>query len=198
MTDILLGKINPSGKLPVTFPVRLEDNPSYYHHPGGNDRVYYGEGIFLGYRHYDKILSQPLFPFGHGLSYTSFTYSNLTLSNDKFQSPKSSITVSVDVTNTGSMAGKEVVQFYVSQTSKSGLIRPVRELKGFDKVYIEPGRTVNATALLDKVAVSYWDDGLHCWRADAAATFLVQAASSSRNIKCASSFKTGGGFLWVN
>ncbi|KAG4428591.1 hypothetical protein IFR05_015923 [Cadophora sp. M221] len=198
LTDVLLGKNNPCGKLPITFPVRLEDNPSYYNHPGGNDCVHYGEGIFLGYRHYDKVLSQPLFPFGHGLSYTSFTYSNLRISIDSLASLESMITVSVDIKNIGTVAGKEIVQFYVSQMSKPGLIRPVRELKGFEKVHVNPGQTVTATAVLDKIAVSYWDDGPHSWRADADATFAVEAASSSRDVKCSATFRTGSGFLWAN
>lgn len=198
LTDVLLGHTNPCGKLPVTFPIRLEDNPSYYNHPGGNDRVHYGEGIFLGYRHYDKILSQPLFPFGHGLSYTTFSYSNLKLSTNVFESLDSKITVTVDVTNTGSVAGKEIVQFYVAQISTPGLIRPVRELKGFAKVSIEAGKTATATTTLDKVAISYWDDGPHAWRADMNATFVVEAAASSRDVRCSESFTTGEGFMWIN
>ena len=109
LADILFGDVNPSGKLPTTFPVRLQDNPAYTNYPGENGKVRYGEGIFVGYRYYDKKEIAPLFPFGHGLSYTTFKYSNLRLSA-KSITPNELLKVRVDVTNTGKVAGKEVVQ----------------------------------------------------------------------------------------
>ena len=112
LADILFGDENPSGKLPTTFPVRLEDNPAYINYPGENGKVRYGEGIFVGYRYYDKKNIAPLFPFGHGLSYTKFKYSNLKLST-KSITPNDTLKVKVDVTNTGKVAGKEIVQLYV-------------------------------------------------------------------------------------
>ena len=128
LADVLFGDINPSGKLPTTFPVRLEDNPAYINYPGENGKVKYGEGIFVGYRYYDKKDVTPLFPFGHGLSYTKFKYSNLKLCTKKV-SPDGTLKVKVDVTNTGKVKGKEVVQLYVRDV-QSTFARPEKELKG--------------------------------------------------------------------
>ena len=112
IADVLFGAVNPSGKLPQTFPVRLEDNPAYINYPGENGHVRYGEGIFVGYRYYEKKRVAPLFPFGFGLSYTSFAYANLRLAAPTI-GPDDQLTVSVDVTNTGQRAGQEIVQLYV-------------------------------------------------------------------------------------
>jgi beta-glucosidase len=140
--DVLVGDVNPSGKLPVTFPKRLENTPCFHNFPGENNQVMYGEGIYLGYRHYEKAKVAPLFPFGHGLSYTTFQYTNNRVSSPVFCD---SFTVSVDITNTGKCFGKESVQFYLAQMSKPGLPRPVKELKGFAKVALEPGQTKTAS-----------------------------------------------------
>ena len=129
LADILFGDETPSGKLPTTFPVRLEDNPAYINYPGENGKVRYGEGIFVGYRYYDKKKLAPLFPFGHGLSYTTFKYSNLRLSA-KSITPDEPLKVKVDVTNTGKVVGKEIVQLYVRDV-KSTFARPEKELKAF-------------------------------------------------------------------
>jgi beta-glucosidase len=201
LADVLLGLQDPSGKLPLTFPRHLEDNPSFYNHPGGNDRVVYGEGIFVGYRHYDMIKSEPLFPFGFGLSYTTWSYSNLQLSSgtlDIDQEGNGAIEVTVEVANTGDRPGKEIVQFYVHQVTKPRLIRPPRELKGFSKVSAMPGQTVTARATLDRVSVSYWDDGTHRWTVDPNATFMVTAAKDSRDLGISASFQMGGGFHWIH
>jgi len=136
LADVLFGDVNPSGKLPTTFPVRLEDNPAYINYPGENGKVHYGEGIFVGYRYYDKKKVAPLFPFGHGLSYTKFEYSNLKLSA-KSITPNDTLTVKVDTTNTGKVKGKEVVQVYVHDV-KSSFARPEKELKAFAKVELKP------------------------------------------------------------
>ena len=112
ITDVLLGEVNPSGKLPQSFPLRLEDNPAFLNYPGENGRVRYGEGIFVGYRYYDEKKVNVLFPFGHGLSYTSFVYDNLRLSMEQL-APNDELTVTFDITNTGTRAGQEVVQLYV-------------------------------------------------------------------------------------
>src|SRR5439155_9320786 len=143
IADVLFGAVNPSGKLPQTFPVRLEDNPAYINYPGENGRVRYGERIFVGYRYYEKKKVEPLFPFGFGLSYTSFAYDNLRLSTDVL-APGKRLTVSVDVTNTGQRAGQEVVQLYVHDVA-SRLARPPKELKGFAKVALAPGETKTVT-----------------------------------------------------
>ena len=121
--DILYGRVNPSAKLPETFPLRLEDNPSYLSYIGEGDMVEYREGIFVGYRYYDKKKMDVLFPFGHGLSYTTFEYSNLKVDKEEMKDTDT-MRVSVDVTNTGSVAGKEVVQLYVADR-ESTVIRPV-------------------------------------------------------------------------
>lgn len=201
IVDVLMGAQNPSGKLPLTFPKRLEDNPSFYNHPGGNDRVLYGEGIFVGYRHYDMIKSEPLFPFGFGLSYTTWSYSSLQISLSTMQIDEDgngSLEATVDVTNTGDRPGKEIVQFYVHQVTKPGLVRPPRELKGFAKVSANPGETVTAKAMLDRVSVSYWDDGPHRWTVDPDATFVVIAAKDSRDVGLSTTFRTGRGYKWIN
>jgi beta-glucosidase len=187
--------------LRLTFPKLLEDNPSFCNHPGGNDRVLYEEGIFVGYRHYDMIKSEPLFPFGFGVSYTTWSYSSLKISLSILQIDEdgnSNLEVTVDVTNTGDRPGKEIVQFYVLQVTKPGLVRPPRELKGFAKVSANPGETVTARATLDRVSVSYWDDGPHRWTFDPDATFMVVAAKDSRDVGLSTTFRTGRGYTWIN
>lgn len=197
--DVLLGKVSPSGKLPVTFPKRLEDTPCFHNFPGENDKVTYGEEIYLGYRHYDKAKVEPLFPFGFGLSYTTFGYSNLRISAGKFSTDKDTIKVEVDITNTGSVEGKESCQFYVSQTSKSGLGRPVKELKGFDKVDLKPGETKTAGCVLDKYALGYYDDKKKSWIVDENAEFKVIVGASSRDLRGEKAFNVvGGPWNWIH
>lgn len=200
LADILLGDVNPSGKLPITFPRHYEDNPSYGNYPGEDDVVHYTEGIFVGYRHYDHHHIDPMFPFGWGLSYTTYEYSNIRLSSDVMaceSADSSNIVVKVDVTNTGKVTGKEIVQFYVTQVTRPGLVRPIRELKGWDKVFARPGETVTAQAVLDRVSLSYWDDTRQRWTIDQRATFAVTAARHSRDegLKC--EFRSRGGFKWI-
>jgi beta-glucosidase len=186
VASVLLGKVNPSGKLPVTFPVRLEDSPAYLNasYPGCRE-VIYGEGIFVGYRYYDKRDITPLFPFGHGLSYTRFAYSHLKVSS-KVKGGQI-VEVSVAVTNNGKVAGKEVVQLYVSDL-KSSLPRPPKELKGFAKVALEPGETETVTFNLDERALSYYDPYRHAWVAEPG-KFEVLVGSSSRDIRARAKFK---------
>ncbi len=132
IADILYGKVNPCGKLAETFPLRLQDTPAYINFPGGAGEVCYGEGIFIGYRYYDAKEAPVQFPFGFGLSYTTFQYSSPRVSSSQFKDVDG-VTVSVDVTNTGKMAGKEIVQVYVHDR-KAKLVRPPKELKGFAKL----------------------------------------------------------------
>lgn len=153
--DVLYGKVNPSGHLAETFPVKLQDNPSYLYYTGEGDKVEYREGVFVGYRYYDKKEMDVLFPFGHGLSYTTFSYSNMKLDKASMKDTES-VTVSVDVTNTGGCFGKEVVQLYVCPP-KGEVIRPVKELKGFEKVALMPGETKTVTFTLGKRAFAYYD-----------------------------------------
>jgi beta-glucosidase len=179
--DILFGKVNPSAKLPETFPIKLEDNPSYLYYLGEKDKVEYKEGIFVGYRYYDTKKMDVLFPFGHGLSYTTFTYSNLQVNKSNI-TDKDRVTVSVDVTNTGSRAGKEVVQLYIRDVS-SIVIRPEKELKGFDKVELVPGETKTVSFELGKRAFAYWNAEIHDWHVETG-EFELLIGSSSKNIEC--------------
>ncbi|MBK9603518.1 MAG: glycoside hydrolase family 3 C-terminal domain-containing protein [Anaerolineales bacterium] len=180
LADVLFGDANPSGKLPTTFPVRLEDNPAYINYPGENGKVRYGEGIFVGYRYYDKKKVEPLFPFGHGLSYTTFEYSNLQI-NKKSITPNETMEVKVDVTNTGKVTGKEVVQLYVRDI-KSTFARPEKELKAFEKVELAPQQTKTITFTLDREAFWYFETTLNAWSVEAG-EFEILVGASSRDIR---------------
>ena len=178
--NLLFGKTNPSGRLPETFPVKLEDNPSYLNFPGFMDNVDYAEGVFVGYRYYDTKKTEVLFPFGHGLSYTTYKYSNLKVSKRKIKAGDP-LTVSVDVTNIGRMAGKEVVQIYVA-APQDGMPGPAHELRAFDKVALRAGETKTVTFELDSRAFAYWDKEKHDWHV-AAGDYTIEAGASSRDIK---------------
>ncbi len=176
---VLYGDVCPSGRLPESFPIQLEDNPSYLSYGGEGNVAVYNEGVFVGYRYYDKKKMNVLFPFGYGLSYTTFAYSNLKL-NAKEISDTDTLTVSVDVTNTGAVAGKEVVQLYVHDL-ESEVFRPVRELKGFEKVSLLPGETKTVSFILDKRAFAYWNTALHDWHVESG-EFSIDIGHSSREI----------------
>ncbi|MFZ0544425.1 MAG: glycoside hydrolase family 3 C-terminal domain-containing protein [Candidatus Promineifilaceae bacterium] len=180
LADVLFGNINPSGKLSTTFPVRLEDNPAYINYPGENGKVRYGEGIFVGYRYYDKKKIEPLFPFGHGLSYTTFEYGNLQISSMQFTAEEG-VTVSCDIHNTGPVAGKEVVQLYVHDV-ESILVRPEKELKAFTKVALEPGETKTVVFQLDQEAFWYYNPARSRWQVEPGA-FDMLVGASSRDIR---------------
>lgn len=184
ISDVLSGKVNPSGKLPVTFPLKYSDVPSYGNFPGdtASNTVHYEEGIYVGYRFYDTKRIQPAYPFGHGLSYTNFTYTNLKLSTSKYDLGKNKpLTISVDVTNTGNVAGKEVIQLYIND-EHSTLDRPFKELKGFKKISLKPGQTQTVTFTIDKRALSAYDDKLKRWIAEPG-KFTVLIGSSSQDIR---------------
>ena len=180
--NLLFGIANPCGKLAETFPLRLEDTPAYLNFPGDGKRVFYGERLFVGYRWYDAKKIPVLFPFGHGLSYTTFEYSNIRLSETKAKAEElkggKTITVSVDVKNTGKRAGKEIVQFYVSAPA-GGVQRPVKELKGFAKVALEPGETKTVTAELCFRAFAYFAEELNGWYVPAGEYTVIAAKSSA-------------------
>ena len=161
IADVLFGRTNPSGKLAETFPLKVNDIPAHINWPGGNGEVRYGEGIFIGYRYYDAKAMPVLFPFGYGLSYTSFAYSNPRVSAAAFKDVDG-LTVTVDVTNTGKVAGKETVQVYVHD-QKSGLVRPQKELKGFAKVDLQPGETKTVSLPLDFRAFAYYHPAFKQW-----------------------------------
>jgi beta-glucosidase len=183
LAEILFGATNPSGRLPITFEQRLEDNPcisSYYPEPGSN-RVEYREGVFTGYRGFEHNRIRPLFPFGYGLSYTTFAYKNLSIKNVSDTAAKPRFEVSFDVTNTGSRAGAEVAQLYVSDPH-AGVPRPVKELKGFSKITLAPGETRNVTLPLDLRSLAYYDVAGKQWRAEAG-EFQVLVGRSSQEIE---------------
>ena len=181
IAEVLFGRVNPSGKLAETYPLRLIDTPSYVNFPGENGVVRYGEGLFIGYRYYDAKDTPVLFPFGYGLSYTTFEYSNLRLSADRFKDVDG-LTVSVDVTNTGTVTGKEVVQLYVHD-HESRLVRPYKELKGFAKVSLQPGETQTVTLTLDSRAFAYYDPAHHQWVTEDG-QFDILVGASSADIRC--------------
>lgn len=196
LADVLLGTVNPSGKLPITFPKRIEDTPPYDSYPGENDVVYYGEGIYAGYRFYNHRKIEPLFPFGAGLSYTTFEYSNMRISGNEFHE-EAGIEVEVDVTNTGPRDGKEIVQFYVGQINPR-LHRPVGELKGWEKVFVPVGQTVTARMKIDKVSLSYWDDNVAKWVIEKDAEYRVTAAKDSSDEGLTAAFRSPKEYQWVN
>lgn len=192
IADVLFGTANPSGKLPQTFPVRLEDNPAYINYPGDNGKVYYGEGLFVGYRYYEKKKVAPLFPFGFGLSYTTFAYSDVRLNASEI-GPDDTLSITLDVTNTGERAGAEIVQLYIHD-SESRLHRPEKELKAFAKVYLEPGEHQAVTLTISRQELAFYDDQAHAWIAEAG-EFTALVGSSSQDIRATAHFtlKESGG-----
>lgn len=179
IVNILYGNVNPSGKLAETLPIKLEDNPSYLNF-GDGDKVEYKEGIFVGYRYYDKKKMDVAFPFGHGLSYTTFEYSNIKTDKETM-TEDDILQVSVDVTNTGDRAGKEIVQLYVSDQTQA-VRRPEKELKGFEKVTLNPGETKTVTFTLDKRSFAWYSTDLHDWYA-ASGEYEILIAASSRDVR---------------
>ena len=179
---LLYGDANPCGRLPESFPLKLADNPSYLYFPGDKANVRYAEGIYVGYRYYDTKKMPVLFPFGHGLSYTTFAYGKPALSSVLLEEGKS-ITVSVSVQNTGSRFGKEVVQLYVRDCTGT-VSRPDKELKGFHKVALQPGESKTVTFTVDSVSLAYYDTDLHDWYA-AGGDYELLIASSSRHVDSA-------------
>ena len=176
---VLFGDVNPCGRLPETFPLKLEDNPSYLYYGGEGNVTEYREGVFVGYRYYDKKQMDVLFPFGYGLSYTTFEYGGLKLSADSIRDTDT-LTVSVTVKNTGSRAGKTVVQLYVGD-AESTAIRPVRELKGFAKVALQPGESREVSFTLDKRAFACWNQQIRDWHVETG-VFIIEAGASSRDL----------------
>ncbi len=172
--DLLLGKVNPSGKLAETFPKALEDNSSFAYFPGTSKSVQYRESIYIGYRYYDTVKKEAAYPFGYGLSYTSFEYSNLQVEELDSLHYK----VSVDVTNTGKESGAEIIQLYVHCNSSS-IFRAEKELKGFAKLFLEAGQTKNAQILLDKRSFAYYNTAVKDWCVEGGAYQLLIAASST-------------------
>ena len=178
LADCLVGTVNPSGKLPLSWPKRIEDMPTYLSFPGDGMQVQYGEGIFLGYRGYDARKIEPLYPFGHGLSYTEFTIEAVKAETERFEE---SVTIHVTVENIGLRAGKTVVQLYISDP-KSTLTKPVQELKAFRKVHLEPRETKTVSFTLDRHAFESYDPNLHAWTMEEG-YYEILAGFSSRDIQ---------------
>ncbi len=178
--DVLFGDVNPSGHLPETFPRKLEDNPSYLFYGGEGNEADYREGVFVGYRYYDKKNMDVLFPFGYGLSYTTFSYSDLRLSASRI-TDRETVTATVTVTNAGDRAGKTVVQLYVGD-EESTVLRPVRELKGFEKVELQPGESMDVSFTLCKRAFAYWNVDIGDWHVETG-DFTIYVGQSSRDLE---------------
>jgi beta-glucosidase len=177
IADVLFGATNPSGRLAETYPIGLSDTPAFTNFPGDGDSVYYGERLFIGYRYYDFKSIDVLFPFGHGLSYSVFEFSNLQLPQHKLRGNEP-VTVKVDVKNTGPMAGKETVQIYVGSV-KSSMTRPVKELKGFAKVTLQPGETKTVAVSLEASALSYYDPRVGEWKTENGAYEILVGRSAT-------------------
>ncbi len=194
---VLFGDVDPSGRLPLTFPRKLPDLPAHtpQQYPGVDGVVHYSEGIFVGYRHYDEYGIEPLFPFGYGLSYTTFAYSNLTVARDEnffADNGKRALTVALDITNTGKRAGGEVVELYLGLPSTAALPQPPKELKAFAKVYLKPGETRRVTLELPGSSLACWDTSRRGWTI-LPGTYRVMLGSSSRDILLESTLDVGEG-----
>jgi beta-glucosidase len=182
VADLLLGATDPSGRLAETLPVRLEDNPAHLSFPGEEGHVRYGEGVFVGYRGYDAAAREVAYPFGHGLSYTTFDYRDLSAEvTGRAEDGDLAVTVTVSVVNTGERAGKEVVQLYVGDPS-AAVARPLRELKAFAKVAVQPGEARTVVFRLDARDLSYWSTSRHRWVLEGGA-FTLAVGASSRDLR---------------
>jgi beta-glucosidase len=179
LANILFGVANPSGKLPVTMPKQFEDSPAYGHYPGEHLKVNYAEGIYVGYRYYDTKKVEPQFPFGYGMSYTTFEYYELEVHGGRIGTKEPTVTVTVK--NTGSRAGAEVVELYIHD-GHSKIDRPEHELKGFRRVELKPGESKQVEFWLGRQDLSYWSPEKKSWVADAG-TFEVQVGGSSRDVQ---------------
>lgn len=176
---LLFGDANPSGHLPESFPIRFSDNSSYLFFPGKNDVAEYREGIYVGYRYYDKRDMEVAYPFGHGLSYTEFAYSDMSISSDKI-TDADELTVSVKITNIGKVSGACVPQVYV-EAPQDRTDRPIRELKGYDKVFLNPGESKTVSFTLNSRAFAFWDVDIHDWYVESG-KYIIAIGNSSRDI----------------
>lgn len=189
VVNILYGNVNPSGRLAETFPLRLEDTPCYLTYGKGVDEAVYSEGVFVGYRYYTSKKQEVLFPFGYGLSYTTFTYSNLKL-DQSAMTDQEALTVSVDVENTGNRAGKEVVQIYVAP-GESETARPVKEIRAFDKIELAPGEKKTVVFELDARAFAYWNTELHDWFVESG-DYEIQVGKNAEEVLLSESVQVEG------
>lgn len=188
VSDVLFGSVNPSAKLAETFPTHLEQNPSALNFPGDSKTVEYREGIFVGYRYYDAKKLEPLFPFGHGLSYTEFQYRNARI--EEIDPVAADVRVAVDITNAGARFGKEVVELYIAPL-KAKKKRPVQELRDFAKVALEPGETKTVRFSLGRRAFAYWETEIHDWYV-AGGEYEIRFSASSRDCRAALTVRLNG------
>ncbi|KAL4747006.1 hypothetical protein BDW72DRAFT_209929 [Aspergillus terricola var. indicus] len=197
IVDVLFGDVNPSGRLPLTFPRRLEDMPAFLNFGKSDTDIVYGEGVFIGYRYYEKVDRPPQFYFGHGLSYTTFEYSNLCVPAVFESGSDHTLTLSVNVKNVGSRAGAEVIQVYIHDL-ESSVQRPRKELKAFEKVFLEAGETQTVKIDLDKYALSFWDQTAGKWVAEAGKFEVILATSGDPNAEVGSGeFELEKTFSWT-
>jgi beta-glucosidase len=188
IADIIFGDVNPSGKLPITFPKKLSDSPAHKSkktYPG-DEKVNYEEGIYVGYRHFDTKNIEPLFPFGYGLSYTEFTYESIKLSTEKLMKDEL-LEISINLTNSGPVAGSEVVQLYISDPISS-VDRPLKELKDFKKVKLEPSEKRSIKFKIEPEDLAFFDESSSEWKIEIG-KFKVLIGSSSRDIHLESEFE---------
>lgn len=191
IADVLVGAVNPSGKLPISFPIRNEDNPAFLNFRSEGGRVLYGEDVYIGYRFYDTIGRDVAFPFGHGLSYTTFLISDLRVDRTG-----ETLEISIRIQNSGHKAGAETVQVYVRQALPA-IRRPRKELKGFRKVFLEAGAsTFLNISISTRYATSYWDETRSMWVSEKD-TYTVYVGTSSANIVAKSSFSTSATYWWT-
>ena len=185
IVDVLLGDVDPGGRLPTTFPRRIEDDPAFLHYPGERGQVAYGEGIFVGYRGYEKQRIEPRFCFGHGLSYSEFSFGPLEVSAGEL-SEEAPLEVSLTVKNEGARAGAEVVQVYVAD-SEASVARPEKELVAFRKLFLEPGESADVSFALTPRDLAFWDPQQSSWLAEAG-SFEIRAGRSSGDIRSRATF----------
>jgi beta-glucosidase len=196
MADVLFGKVNPSGRLSLTFPKSIKHTPAYLTFSKADYDIVYGEGVFIGHRYYEMIDREPLFYFGHGLSYSKFEYSGLTVPKEFTSAVDHEMSVTVDIKNAGPFAGAEVVQLYIRQESSS-LQRPLRELKAFTKVYLEVDETKKVELTLDKYSLSFWSQEASKWKAEEGKYTVILASSSNPKDEIAKeSFVLKKSFFW--
>lgn len=191
IADILVGDVNPSGKLPISFPIRNQDNPAFLNFRSEGGRVLYGEDVYVGYRFYDTVDRDVAFPFGHGLSYTTFLMSDLLV-----EKRGETLDISLRIRNSGQRSGAETVQLYVKQAMPS-IRRPLKELKGFRKVFLETGADTSLKiSVSTKYATSYWDETRSMWVSEKD-TYTVYVGTSSANLVASSSFDTASTEWWT-
>ncbi|KAJ7273446.1 glycoside hydrolase family 3 protein [Mycena haematopus] len=195
IADVLWGKVNPCGRLPLTFPVRIEDNPAYLNERSENGKIHYREDLFVGYKHYHARAVKPLFPFGFGLSYTTFSFSNLVVSDVEFRLTGPKFSVSLTVKNDGFVAGSEVAQLYISYPD-IGITTPAYQLKGFAKAKdVAPGHSRNLNLDLDKYALAFWDSTKNQW-VISPGTYAIHIGASSEDFRLKGELKLTEGFIW--